>query len=68
MELLYEEASGLVEKLGGNKTIKRASHVEPDTKGEWWVQVIQGPTLGPFTKRSEAIKAEIAWLETNRLA
>ncbi len=44
----------------GNLTIKRASYVEPDENGNWYVDLkpINGKTLGPFKKRSEALKAE----------
>ena len=53
----------------GSPTITRASHVEPDQQGRWWADLspIHGPTLGPFSRRSEALAAEQAWLETNWL-
>jgi len=43
--------------------------VEPDQQGRWWADLspIRGPSLGPFTQRSEALAAEHAWLETNWL-
>lgn len=47
----------------GPVTIRRASHVEPDDAGRWNADIIGGPTLGPFARRSEALKAEVAWLE-----
>lgn len=69
--LLYEEEVGLAEALGGKHVITRASHVEPDHKGDWWARMIVPEsgliTLGPFSKRSEALKAEIQYLETNLL-
>jgi len=34
---------------------------------EWEANIINGPTLGPFSDRDEAIAAEIAWLEANRI-
>ena len=46
----------------GSQQISRASHVEPDRRGRWFAQVIDGPVLGPFEKRSEAITAEVVWL------
>jgi hypothetical protein len=46
----------------GPQRIKRASHVEPDASGRWFAQIIDGPVLGPFDRRSDAITAEIAWL------
>ncbi len=51
----------------GTPTITRASHVEPDETGQWFAQIIGGPLLGPFVRRSEALAAEFAWLSKNRL-
>ena len=53
----------------GPISIRRASHVEPDSEGKWWADLapVNGPKLGPFTKRSEALEAERAWLEENWL-
>jgi hypothetical protein len=51
----------------GTLTIRRASHVEPDEHGCWWADLgpVQGPTLGPFVLRSEALNAERFWLQTH---
>jgi len=48
----------------GEIQIRRASHVEPDESGQWWVDLspVGGPKLGPFTIRSAALEAEMAWL------
>jgi len=48
----------------GNPTITRASHVEPDEHGQWWADLspVAGPSLGPFSTRSEALAAEQQWL------
>lgn len=51
----------------GFTTITRASHVEPDVDGQWLAHIIDGPVLGPFTRRSDALAAEVKWLTTNRL-
>ena len=51
----------------GAMNIARASHVEPDESGRWFAQIIDGPTLGPFNRRSEALAAEVAWLTEHRL-
>jgi hypothetical protein len=51
----------------GKPAISRASHVEPDESGHWFAQIVNGPNLGPFAKRSEALTAEIKWLTENRL-
>jgi hypothetical protein len=53
----------------GSPTITRASHVEPDRQGRWLADLspVGGPVLGPFDHRSEALAAELAWLETEWL-
>lgn len=53
----------------GILNIQRASHVEPDPDGRWHVDLspVGGPSLGRFRTRSEAIAAEIGWLEANWL-
>jgi len=49
----------------GNLSVRRGSHVEPDRHGRWFADLspVCGPKLGPFDRRSEALAAEIAWLE-----
>ncbi len=49
----------------GKLQITRASHLEPDRDGFWWADMgpVDGPVLGPFTSRSEALGAERGWLE-----
>ncbi|RLS26221.1 MAG: hypothetical protein DWH74_00035 [Planctomycetota bacterium] len=53
----------------GKPLIQRASQVEPDHLGLWWADlaVSGGPRIGPFARRTDAIAAEVAWLERNRL-
>ena len=53
----------------GKLRIERASHVEPNDKGEWDADLspVSGPTLGPFSKRTDAIAAEVQWLRDNWL-
>ena len=53
----------------GEVQLSRASQVEPDANGEWWADLrpVDGPRLGPFARRSIALAAEQAWLETNWL-
>ncbi len=48
----------------GTLKITRASHVEPDAEGCWWADTgpVDGPVLGPFRSRTEALKAEREWL------
>jgi hypothetical protein len=49
----------------GCLTIRRASHVEPIDNGCWTADLspIGGPTLGPFAQRSQALAAEVGWIE-----
>jgi len=53
----------------GQPRITRASHVEPDGHGRWLADLspCQGPVLGPFAVRSEALAAEHSWLEAHWL-
>ncbi len=53
----------------GKATIKRASHVEPTKDNKWASDLspVSGPVLGLFNKRSEALAAEVEWLEKNIL-
>jgi hypothetical protein len=64
---LYDEAIDVATL--GKPAISRASHVEPDAEGQWWVDLspVEGPNLGPFPQRSDALDAEHAWLEQNWL-
>ena len=63
---IYDEAVELREI--GKLQITRASHVEPDAEGFWWADMgpVDGPVLGPYGSRSEALGAEREWLLTNR--
>ena len=49
----------------GRLQVGRASHVEPDGHSQWWADLapVNGPKLGPFRKRSQALQAEERWLE-----
>lgn len=49
----------------GRPRIRRASHVEPNSTGTWLADLspVDGPVLGPFDKRADALAAEQAWLE-----
>ena len=53
----------------GHPVVVRASHVEPDEAGRWVADLtpVNGPILGPFDRRSDALAAEQRWLETNWL-
>jgi hypothetical protein len=53
----------------GSPAISRASYVEPDQQGRWWADLspVDGPVLGPFDCRSQALAAEQEWLEAHWL-
>ena len=59
---LYDEAIDL-SRLG-TVSIARASHVEPLAPGQWLADLVpvNGPTLGPYLLRSQALAAEAEWL------
>ena len=59
---IYDEALDL--RALGKLQITRASHVELDLDGNWWADMgpVEGPVLGPFGSRSEALQAEKRWL------
>ena len=65
---LYSEELDLTQL--GELTIRRASHVEPDSAGNWWsdLRPISGPVLGPFVLRSSALAAEVTWPRVHWLA
>jgi hypothetical protein len=49
----------------GGLSITRGSYVEPDSAGKWSADLspANGPRLGPFPLRSNALAAERNWLE-----
>jgi len=59
---VYSEEVNLHEL--GRLSIQRGSHVEPTSDGHWTADLspVNGPVLGPFTTRNEALVAEEAWL------
>ena len=63
--IYYDEISTLLTL--GESRIVRASHVEPDAMG-WTADMspVNGPTLGPFALRQDALDAEVKWLQAER--
>jgi hypothetical protein len=53
----------------GKLQIARGSHAEPTASGQWTADLspVNGPVLGPFEHRNEALFAEQQWLETHWL-
>jgi hypothetical protein len=64
---IYDEAIDL--RVLGNNTVTRASRVEPELDGRWIADLtpVNGPKLGPFEKRTDALTAEVQWLRENWL-
>jgi hypothetical protein len=64
---VYHEAVAV--SLLGKATIRRASSVEPDAQARWQADLsrVEGPVLGPFAQRSDAVLAEQRWLVENWL-
>lgn len=72
---LYEDGSSpsILEKLGGEAEIRRASHVEASEGKlkniEFNVDLSpsKGPTISGFSSYKEAVSAEIHWINQNVL-
>jgi hypothetical protein len=64
---IYSEVIDLA--VLGRSAIVRASQVEPDGAGRWHsdLRPVGGPVLGPYSVRSQALEAEVAWLEAHWL-
>lgn len=63
LRCLYDESLDLAAL--GQLTITRASHVEPAVGDGWTADLspVGGPVLGPFPRRSDALRAEREWLQ-----
>ena len=61
---IYTDALRDVYEALGSMTVRRASHVEPGEDGLWYADLspVNGPVLGPFRLRQEALEAEVAAL------
>ena len=64
---VYAEAIEL--RRLGRLSVRRGSHVEPDHTGRWTADLspVNGPILGPYSSRQQALEAELAWLEEHWL-
>lgn len=68
IKLIYEDdLRGLL--TNGKAEIKRVSHVEPTIDGRWEADLspINGPILGPYDTRKEALESEVNYLIANIL-
>ena len=67
LRYIYSDALAPLNALGETKIV-RASHVEP--KGsEWFADLspIDGPILGPYQLRDDALQAEVEWIHKNKI-
>lgn len=67
-EIVFIYSDALAPLLNeGSARVKRASQVEPHPDGGWTADMTpfqsDGPILGPFALRQEALAAEVRWLE-----
>lgn len=65
MRFIYRDEVQAVLGCGAGRIV-RASHVEPIDGGTTWsadMAPVQGPMLGPFATRQEALDAEVKWLD-----
>ena len=64
---IYSDSISL--SLLGKLSITRASQVEPNSVGQWMADLspVDGPLLGPFEFRTEALAAEVDWLRKHWL-
>lgn len=68
VRFIYDD--GLADLLAlGKATVKRASVVEPAEGGGWIADLsaMDGPSLGPFWLRGDALAAEARWLKQHML-
>ncbi len=71
-KMIHDDRLNYLHGLGKAST-KRASHVEPemiDGQVKWFADLApsNGPKLGPFDTRGEAISAEIRWLRESMVS
>ncbi|WP_440592956.1 hypothetical protein [Schlesneria sp.] len=62
---VYDESIDL--RSFGQVSIRRGSHVEPTSNGQWTADLspVEGPILGPFDTRTDALDAEVTWLRNH---
>lgn len=67
VRMIYDESIDAI--AIGRLEISRASHVEPTGEGHWTADLcpVGGPMLGPYHNRSDALRAEVAWLRQHWL-
>lgn len=62
LTFIYSDEISFLKALG-TFSVKRASHVEPTEDGKWTASMVDGPVLGPFDLRGDALSAEVEYLK-----
>lgn len=65
IRFVHEDDLAAAMKVGKAAT-RRASHIESSDDG--WIadlRPVDGPLLGPFSRRDSALQAEVRWLREN---
>ena len=67
LRCIYAEAIDL--RALGRVSVERGSRVEADECGRWFADLspVNGPKIGPFDYRSQALTAEHNWLREHWL-
>ncbi len=69
VKFIYDDTLAEVAQEVGELSVQRASHVEPCPSNHrlWQADMspVNGPLLGPFNSRSEALLAETVWLNNH---
>lgn len=63
LTFVYADEISFLQDLG-EFSVRRASHVEPTEDGKWTASMVDGPVLGPFDLRGEALSAEVSYLQS----
>ena len=68
--LIFEADGRLFRRCDPSAVVApHGSHVEPDGNGGWKADMspVNGPVLGPYKKRSEALQKEVEWLLAHKI-
>lgn len=61
---IYSDAHADLIARASSVQVRRASAVEPAPQGGWTATMNDGTVLGPFRLRSEALAAEVQYLDS----
>ena len=63
-----DEQTDLMNALGSEQKVTRASNVEPTGDGRWQAVMVDGMALAPTKKRQESLDQEVKYIEENFLS